>query len=199
MKQRNALVIFVKNLVYGKVKTRLAATLGVERAYEIYEALISHTMSVTQNIPADKIVYYSDKVEDKDTWDHRFNKTIQHGRDLGERMMNALMDGFEKGYKNVIIIGSDCPSLNEYIINDAFDRLEGNDVVIGPAFDGGYYLVGMKTIHPQLFENMEWSTPGVFEVTSARCKSLNLVYAVLPCLHDIDDEKDLVHFKTAGL
>jgi rSAM/selenodomain-associated transferase 1 len=199
MKQRNALVIFVRNLVYGKVKTRLAATIGGERAYNIYAALISHTWSVTQNIPADKIVYYADMVEDKDTWDDRFNKTIQHGRDLGERMMNALMDMLEKGYKNVIIIGSDCPSLDEHILNDAFGQLESYDVVIGPAFDGGYYLVGMKSLHPYLFENMEWSTPSVFEVTAARCKSLNLACAVLPRLHDIDDEKDLVHFKTEGL
>jgi rSAM/selenodomain-associated transferase 1 len=199
MKQRNALVIFVKNLVYGKVKTRLAATIGAEGAYKVYAALIAHTSAVTQNIPADKIVYYAEKVEDEDAWDHRFNKALQHGRDLGERMMNALLDGFKKGYKNVIIIGSDCPALNKHIINDAFDRLESYDVVIGPAFDGGYYLIGMKTMHPYLFEEMEWSTPSVFEVTAARCKSLHLAYAVLPPLHDIDDEKDLVHLKTAGV
>jgi uncharacterized protein len=199
MKQRNALVIFIKNLVYGKVKTRLAATIGAEGAYNIYAALIAHTRAVTQNIPAGKIVYYADKMEKEDAWDPSFNKAVQHGHDLGERMMNAFRDGFEKGYENVIIIGSDCPAIDEHIINDAFDRLENHDVVIGPAFDGGYYLIGMKSIHPRLFEKMEWSTPGVFEVTIARCRSLNLSYAVLPCLHDIDDEKDLVHLKSAGL
>jgi rSAM/selenodomain-associated transferase 1 len=199
MKHRNALVIFVKNLVYGKVKTRLAATTGAGKAYEIYAALISHTWSVARNIPAGKIVYYSDKVEDKDTWDDRFIKKIQRGPELGERMKNAFTDMFENGYARVIIIGSDCPFINEQIINDAFDKLEMFDVVIGPAYDGGYYLVGMKTLHAGLFEKMQWSTAGVFEETTARCKRFGLSFAVLPRLHDIDDEKDLVHLKTAGL
>ncbi len=199
MKQRNALVIFVKNLVYGKVKTRLAATIGAENAFKVYAALIAHTWSVTQNIPAGKIVYYADKVEDEDIWDERFDKMVQHGGDLGERMMNAFRDMFEKGYENVVIIGSDCPALDERIIIDAYHQLKKWDIVIGPAFDGGYYLLGMKSLHPYLFEKMAWSTPTVFEVTAARCKSLHLSCAVLPRLPDIDEEKDLVHLKTAGV
>jgi rSAM/selenodomain-associated transferase 1 len=199
MKHPDALVIFVKNLVYGNVKTRLAATIGKEGAYAIYASLVWHTRSVTQNIQGDKFVYYSDEVEDDDAWDDRFYKKIQHGTGLGERMMNALKDMFAEGYKNVVIIGSDCPALKEQIISNAFQQLESNDVVIGPAFDGGYYLVGMKELYPYLFEKMEWSTPEVFETTITRCKSLDLNFAILPRLHDIDEEKDLVHLKTAGL
>jgi rSAM/selenodomain-associated transferase 1 len=199
MKHGNALVIFVKNIVFGKVKTRLAATLGPEWAFAIYASLVSHTRNVTQNIQVDKFVYYSDMVEDDDAWDERFYKKIQQGPGLGERMMNALKDRLEEGYTRIILIGSDCPALNAQIINDAFQQLESSDVVIGPAFDGGYYLVGMKELYPYLFENMEWSTHTVFETTINRCKSLELVYAVLPQLHDIDEERDLVHLETAGL
>lgn len=196
MKQPEILIIFAKNLIHGKVKTRLAATIGAERAFEVYKDLIANTVSIAQNLKADKIVYYSEKIEMEDMWNEHFLKAKQRGTDLGERMTNAFNDVFQQGYTKAVIIGTDCPSLNEHIIHDAFEDLNNNDVVIGPAFDGGYYLLGMKEPHPYLFKNVEWSTPAVFETTIAKCTSLHLKSFILPRLHDIDEEKDLVHLKT---
>jgi rSAM/selenodomain-associated transferase 1 len=194
---KNALIIFAKNLVYGKVKTRLAASIGNDAAFSIYKALLNYTRSVADLINADKIVFYSDKIEHNDEWDNDYSKAIQHGKDLGERMKNAFKSSFKNDYNKAVVIGSDCPSLTEQIIEDAFEMLNEKDVVIGPAYDGGYYLLGIKKLHPHLFENIHWSTPYVLDETISVCNKNNLDYFLLPALHDIDEEKDLIHFKKA--
>ena len=199
MKQSNILIIFAKNLVHGKVKTRLASSIGADHAFEIYKELLRHTKTVVQNVNADKIIYYSDHVELEDIWDTGFLKAKQQGADLGEKMMNSFKDIFQKGYTKAVIIGTDCPSLDEQIIRTAFESLNEKSVVIGPAYDGGYYLLGMKLLHKNLFQNIAWSTEIVFETTTAICNKFNLSYSVLPLLHDIDEEKDLVHLKTASI
>ena len=199
MRQSNILIIFAKNLVHGKVKTRLGASIGDDHAFEIYKKLLQYTKAVVQNVDADKIVYYSDEVELADMWDVGFLKAKQQGADLGEKMMNAFKDVFQNGYTSVVIIGTDCPSLNQQIIHTAFEDLNQKDIVIGPAYDGGYYLLGMKLLHENLFQNIAWSTKTVFETTIAICNQFNLSYSVLPLLHDIDEEKDLVHLKTTSI
>ncbi len=178
MKQQDVIIIFVKNLVRGKVKTRLAATMGADYALKIYKDLIAHTTSVVQKLKANKIVYYSDKIEKEDRFNEQFSKAKQQGGDLGERMKNAFREVFQQDYTKAIIIGSDCPSLNEDILSDAFESLDNNDIVIGPAYDGGYYLLGMKTLYSSLFQNIEWSTPNVFTTTIATCKNLNLCITI---------------------
>ncbi len=197
MKQQNILIIFAKNPVKGNVKTRLAATVGAEKAFEVYKELLAYTKATAQNTAADKIVYYSDKVELHDIWDERFLKAVQQGADLGERMTHAFQCMFQQGYTKAVIIGTDCPSLDGRIIADAYKQLDTNDIVIGPAFDGGYYLLGMKKLYTKLFEGKKWGTQFVFEKTIATCTHLNLRYIVLPVLHDIDEEKDLAHIITA--
>jgi len=122
-------------------------------------------------------------------------KEKQHGNSLGERMNNAFNNVFEKKYSKAIIIGTDCPALTEKVINDAFEKLNNYDVVIGPANDGGYYLLGMKKLHQQLFKNINWSTETVFDATINICNNLNLSYCLLPVLNDVDEEKDLQHLK----
>ncbi|MFC3199117.1 TIGR04282 family arsenosugar biosynthesis glycosyltransferase [Parapedobacter deserti] len=195
MKQPNALVIFARNLVYGQVKTRLAATIGADRAYETYKQLLVHTNRVVQHCAADKLIFYSEEAVTGDLWDARFSREVQLGADLGERMQNAFAAVFQKGYVNTVLIGTDCPALSEHIVQRAFDELEGHDVVIGPADDGGYYLLGMNAPHPELFTGIAWSTERVFETTTVICDRLGLRYAILPSLPDIDEEKDLVHLK----
>ena len=195
MKQQNVLIIFAKNPVLGKVKTRLAATMGAAAAFEVYKELLYHTKSITQKAAADKVVYYSEQVQFNDLWENGFSKAKQKGKDLGERMLMAFKEMFQQGYKKAVIIGTDCPSLNEAILKEAFERLSATDVVLGPAYDGGYYLLGMSRLHPFLFENIRWSTSTVFESTMVLCKSNNLSYTLLPTLHDVDEEKDLVHLK----
>ena len=161
---KQALLIFTKNPEPGKVKTRLAATLGTAKAFSIYSQLIEHTISVTNYLPVDKIVFYSNHIVQEDIWDDKYyQKQVQEGSDLGERMNNAFNYAFQKGYDRVVIIGTDCPELNAGIIMNAFAYLNIHDVVIGPAADGGYYLLGMKQYFSQTFENINWSTETVFE------------------------------------
>jgi uncharacterized protein len=191
-----ALIIFVKNAQEGTVKTRLAATVGNSKALFVYKQLLKHTMEISSYVKARKFVFYSSFIEQEDEWDNKvFTKKNQSGDNLGERMKNAFAEVFSEGHNKICIIGCDCPSLNKGIVEAAYAALELHDVVVGPAFDGGYYLIGMKELHPRLFEGIDWSTPTVFEKTISICKSGNLNWSLLPVLHDVDEEKDLVHFQ----
>jgi uncharacterized protein len=186
----NILLIFIKNPIKGKVKTRLAATLGDSTALLIYEKLCAYTREIVLPIYGKKMVFYSDFIEYDDEWKTAdFDKRIQRGDNLGEKMKNAFAEVLRTNSK-AIIIGSDCATLNENIINDAFQLLEDQDIVIGPAKDGGYYLLGMKQLYPSLFENIAWSSDTVFASTLAEVKKLNLTYGILPTLSDIDTEQD---------
>ncbi len=189
---KQAVLIFAKNLIYGHVKTRLAATAGNDVAFSVYKELLQHTKSIVENIIADKIVFYSNNIEKRDLWNNEiFKKQLQSGKDLGKRMHNAFAYAFENGYGEVLIIGTDCFELTSSIIDVAFSQLKHHDVVIGPATDGGYYLLGMKSLYPLLFENIAWSTKTVFGETIAACNQLSLNYYLLPELNDVDEEKDL--------
>ena len=189
---KEVLLIFSKNPEYGKVKTRLAATIGNEQALFVYQKLIEHAIAVTEEICVDKIVYYSDSIVENDNWDnHLYKKKLQSGKDLGDRMKNAFKSSFTDGYDKVIIVGTDCFELTEGLINNAFERLNGDDVILGPAKDGGYYLLGVKQFHPSLFENIEWSSEKVLKQTLAIAIRLNLSVFLLPELSDIDTEPDL--------
>ena len=197
MKKR-VVLIFAKNLIHGAVKTRLAETIGNDRAFSVYKELLQHTKEIIKNIIADKIVFYSNNVEEKDIWNDKiFKKQLQSGNDLGERMQKAFDHAFDKGYEEVLIIGTDCFELTTSIINDAFSNLINNDIVIGPAKDGGYYLLGMKKLHGEMFQNIIWSTSLVLQQTLSVCIKQNLSYQLLQCLSDIDNEEDLVKTKSA--
>jgi rSAM/selenodomain-associated transferase 1 len=194
---KQALLIFTKNIVIGKVKTRLAATIGHEKALAVYDQLLKHTVFITKLLVIKKIVYYSSYIEKNDLWNPEYYlKKIQAGNDLGERMNNAFADAFQAGYDKVIIIGTDCPGLNAELITDAFSLLDKHDIVIGPAEDGGYYLLGMKRLYSDLFKNIHWSTSIVFEETKKQCVALSLDFCLLPTLSDVDEEKDLIHLKS---
>ena len=189
---KEALLIFAKNIQYGKVKTRLASTIGNEQALFVYQKLIEHTIAITKKINADKIVYYSNSIVEKDEWENNiYQKKLQSGNNLGERMKNAFKSSFTAGYQKVIIIGTDCFELNEGLISIAFERLNDDDIVLGPAKDGGYYLLGMKKFYPSLFENIEWSSEKVLKQTLTSAMRLNLSVFLLPQLSDIDREADL--------
>lgn len=188
---RQFLIIFSKNEVYGRVKTRLAATMGHELALSVYQKLLHHTCEISRVLPVPKVVYYSDYKEDKDLWDNTiYQKKLQQGADLGARMQQAFQDIFEEGAKEVAIIGTDCLELTSEIIMKAFAYLHQNEVVIGPAKDGGYYLLAMKTLHRELFRNIAWSTESVLAQTLDICRNKVLSVHLLPELSDIDDEQD---------
>lgn len=192
---KEALLIFVKNIISGQVKTRLAKTIGENEAINIYKQLLLKTHAVVKNIDVDKIIFYSDNRED-DLWNEDlFKKEIQSGIDLGVRMGNAFKIAFEKGYEKTVIIGTDCPCLDKNILETSFAKLNAFEIVIGPAADGGYYLIGMKENHPALFHEIKWSTNEVLQRTIDICRKYRLSYFLLPTLSDIDEEKDLIHLK----
>ncbi len=185
-------MIFIRNPELGKVKTRLAKTIGDEKALHVYNLLLNHTNKVTKGVNADKAVFYSDYINSNDQWKiDGFLQLSQKGSELGEKMTNAFLKAFSMGYKKVIIIGSDCFDLSEKLITDAFDILKESEVVLGPAKDGGYYLLGMKTFYASLFQNKSWSTKSVLSETLLDLSNLNIKFKLLPTLSDIDDEKDL--------
>jgi len=186
------LIIFIKNPVLGKVKTRLAATVGDERAMEVYHTLLAITRQVALGVDCQRQLYYSDVVDMHDEWDNdHFAKREQQGIDLGERMHRAFTASFAEGATKAIIIGSDCPDISANIINDAFDALNMHDVVIGPAEDGGYYLLGLKETIALLFTDKQWSTATVLKNTLADVERLGLSVGLLPTLSDLDNANDL--------
>lgn len=184
------LLIFTRNPKLGKCKTRLAATIGDQAALDIYMILIRHTAEITKYLNCSKEVYYSDEVPDNDLWGKdNYAKRLQEGNDLGERMYNAFKSGFQKGYKKIILIGSDIYDLNSETIEEAFVEMENADFVIGPAADGGYYLVGMKTLNNEIFQNKNWGTESVLEDTLNNLNHKKV--KLLEIKNDIDVYEDL--------
>ncbi|MCE2613211.1 TIGR04282 family arsenosugar biosynthesis glycosyltransferase [Flavobacteriaceae bacterium D16] len=166
LRKDNLLLIFTRNPELGKCKTRLAAVIGDESALEIYEFLLARTAEITKDLKADKAVFYSKTVVDQDLWDSRdYYKKQQEGQDLGERMLNAFKWGFEQGYQKILIIGSDLYDLSSKDLDEAFETLDNNSFVVGPASDGGYYLLGMKKLKKELFQDKPWGKESVLEDT----------------------------------
>lgn len=191
----NNIIIFIKNPVLGKVKTRLAATVGDQKALEVYQRLLDVTRKTVTKVNAKYHLFYSDVIDMDDDWYIQdFDKYLQQGNDLGERMSAAFRNIFSQNdgsvLQKVVIIGSDCPALTPDILEMAFTILGDSDVVVGPTFDGGYYLLGIKEYHAALFENITWSTDAVYQETNDKSRELQLNIADLPTLSDIDNEKD---------
>lgn len=184
------LLVFTRNPELGKVKSRLAKTIGQEKALNIYLFLLEHTVAITSHLAIDKQVHYSVKIRENDLWHATiYNKRQQKGNNLGERMEYAFAKGFEEGYEEIIIVGSDLFDLSQKDIENAFAQLEDNDYVIGPALDGGYYLLGMKQPSPTLFKNIAWGTNTVFRDTLNKVKNKKTV--LLDPRNDIDYFEDL--------
>lgn len=193
---KQAIIIFVRKPERGKVKTRLAATMGEEIALDIYKKLLQHTHDAVLDVAADKFIFYTDAADENDLWSGKgFIKKTQASGDLGYKMQNAFATVFAAGYEKVVIIGSDCLQLTAEIINEAFEKLQINEVVIGPANDGGYYLLSMKKLLPFLFENIEWSTEQVYGQTVDILQKRKISYCKLITLIDIDTEEDWLQTK----
>ena len=187
---KELLIVFVKNIKLGKVKSRLANVIGKEAAFNIYKELVKITENATKHIQIDKQIYFSDAIIES-KWENDLKK-IQQGVDLGERMKNAFKNGFEDGYEKIILIGSDLPKITENIILKGFSELSTNAVVFGPAEDGGYYLVGLSKMNSAIFDDKPWSQSELLEVTLQELKNNNQQFALLETLNDIDTYEDLV-------
>lgn len=198
--QKNLLLVFVKNPELGKCKTRLAATIGDEKALTFYRNMLQHTKPIVEDVQADKQIHYSAYIDQDDIWpnDGDFSKQLQESGDLGDKMKAAFKAGFEAGYERVSIIGSDCYTITSTIINGAFRALESKDAVLGPSTDGGYYLVGMQHLIPEIFESKNWSTESVTPDTIKDFETQGKSYELLTALTDIDTEADLMTIPTAA-
>lgn len=192
MEHKRLLMVFVKNALLGKVKTKLAKSVGETKALEIYLTLLNHTHSITNKAHWDKAVFYSKFVEYNDLWKQAgFFQFVQEGKGQGECMKNAFKMAFNIDYEQVMIIGCDCLSLTEEILIKGFNALNTHDVTIGPSVNGGYYLLGMNKFYPDFFDNKVWSEENVLTDTLLDAKNLNLSYHLLDTLTGIDEEKDL--------
>lgn len=189
IKAKQQLLVFIRNPKVGKVKTRIAAKTGDQKALEIYELLLQKTLHTCCHLAEIKVVvYYSDFIDTKDIWNNDiFEKRLQAGNNLGERMAKAFQDNLVEAEK-VVIIGSDCPYLTSNIIEHTFELLAENDVVFGPATDGGYYLLGMKSFNSSLFENISWSTSDVLKQSLVQIPELKTAFTLE--LNDIDTIED---------
>jgi uncharacterized protein len=189
---KSVLIIFYRNPILGKVKTRLAYTIGDGNALAVYLKLVEHTRSITTSLAVDVALYYSEYIDTEDNWSQQFyRKERQIEGNLGQRMQHAFESEFSNGYDNVCIIGTDCLELSRREIDDAFGELSSHDVVIGPAKDGGYYLLGMKNMNTAFFSEKKWGSDSVLIDTIEDCKTSGLTCGLLPTLSDIDTIDDL--------
>lgn len=190
MKSKNLLLIFTRNPEFGKCKSRLAAKVGKQTALDIYKFLLDHTVSITKKLEATRTVLYSEEIWENDIWDNTiYQKQLQKGDDLGIRMRNAFQEGFNAGYTKIIVIGSDMFDLSQEDLELAFKKLDSSDFVIGPAEDGGYYLLGMKILEPSLFVDKNWGTNTVLKDTLDNLKNKKI--ELLEIRNDVDYYEDI--------
>lgn len=201
-----SILFFAKFPEEGRVKTRLARTITNTHAVELYRNFVLDlndslsTLSLDAHINA--CIAPAESLQDFKKWLDNDNYTyiIQQGKNLGEKLKNAFKDQFDKGIEKVIVIGSDVPGINNSIIKSAFNILSTHDAVIGPSFDGGYYLLGLtkKSYNPIIFDNIAWSTDLVLQQTLDKLNLLKFKYRILNELQDIDTFTDLVKYYTSN-
>ena len=190
MQSENLLIVFAKNIVLGKVKTRLAKTIGDNEAFNVYVHLVKITERESLKMEnCDVHIYFSDVVL-KALWPGN-QKYVQVGNGLGERMKNAFDSSFKLGYKRVIGIGSDLPDLNADVMNRGLKSLQSNDTVFGPSEDGGYYLIGMNQMISEIFIDKAWSTETLLNETKLELDALGYSCELLEELNDVDTIEDL--------
>jgi rSAM/selenodomain-associated transferase 1 len=190
------LLFFIKNPEKGKVKTRLASAIGDMMAVKLYKRFLLEMLFTLNGGTFLFYLCYSPEspLSDLKDWlgDH-YLYMPQTGENLGERMKNGFVEAISMSFKRVVLIGSDIPDLPLEFIEEAFVSLREKDAVIGPAFDGGYYLIGFKkeTFSPRVFEGIHWSTASVFEKTLKILEQEGLTVHTLQPLRDIDTVEDL--------
>jgi uncharacterized protein len=195
----NRLIIFTRCPEPGCCKTRLIPALGADGAAAVHETLIQHTMlwigSAADEGIAVEVRYTGDNLERLRVLCGAAVEKIrfepQQGEDLGDRLANALGFAVQQGSPKVAIIGTDCPALDLATVKMSFAHLDERDLVLGPAADGGYYLIASRKPAVQLFQNISWGGPTVLHETLRRAQDLHLTFELLPSLPDIDRPEDL--------
>ena len=201
------LLVFAREPVLGRVKTRLAADIGPEAALEVYRELLALTAAAVTATAVPATVWLAEAphptadaaqprpAQPRPEWPGLPWCVQPPAALLGERMAHAFGEAFAAGAGRVVIIGTDCPGLQPAILQQAYAALEAHDLVVGPAEDGGYYLLGLRELQPALFANKDWSTATVLPDTLADAARLGLRVAQLPVLHDVDSARDLAAWR----
>ena len=196
-KKETAIIVFTRFPVEGKVKTRLAKNMGNKFAVSFFRACAEHTFKEllkVEEMGSDLFLFCSEEneIEQVMKWaGNNFKYYAQQGSNLGIKMYNAFSTVFKEGYKKVIIIGTDAPDVSMNLMQSAISVLDNYSVVIGPANDGGYYLLGFKSKLIDLFSGIEWGTNSVFDNTISKLNNSKINYFVLDELTDIDTLEDL--------
>ena len=194
-----ALIVFAKAPVAGQVKTRLCPPLTPDEAASLHGSLVLDLLERCQSLKeCDRILAGAPTPEHPffGAMKARFKIPIweQVGDDLGARMAHAIQAALGSSYQSVLIVGTDIPGITVSLITTAFKSLQDHDIVLGPTIDGGYYLIGLRSPAPELFENMPWSTDQVFFFTQEKAKAIGLSLKILPRLRDLDTVDDLQVF-----
>lgn len=195
---RHAFVIFAKAPEPGNVKTRLQPHLAQEESAELYRNFILDTVTTSQKLDNTDVYMACLPTKEHPAFaDLAAGRNItlldQRGHDLGERMHNVLRFFISRGYKKAVIVGADSPSLPVDYIEMAYKDLDNKHLVVGPSYDGGYYLLGAAGISPDIFDQVPWSTMNVFNITLRKARAQKLEYAVLPYWYDVDTVRDVHH------
>ncbi len=189
----NELIVFLKQPIEGRVKKRLAATIGHEAAVALYRCFVSDTLAAARRSGYPTTAFVHPPGAGAVAWlGGGVLCRPQQGHDLGERMLHAFQEAFSRSSR-AVLIGSDCPDLPPAFLREAFDGLKARDAVLGPAADGGYYLVGFSSpaFLPAIFKDIEWGGPKVFEATMTIFREKGVDIHVLPVWSDVDDYADL--------
>ena len=200
-KPNRCLAVFVRHPEPGRVKTRLAKAYGDPFAAELYGYFVDDLLEALVPGSYHLEIFFTPserEMEIRQRFGVRFYYSPQEGEGLGERMEKAFQSCFAKGFVATLLIGSDFPDLTADLIEQAFQTLEnGQDAVVGPAFDGGYYLIGFRsaTFDPAVFSGMPWGENTVFEKTLNRLYARRYRVHLAPAWHDIDTENDLANLK----
>lgn len=202
---RECLIVFTRYPEPGKTKTRLIPVLGAEGAATLQRQMTEHTLAQVKELQSERLVsaiicFAGGNQQLMQNWlGTCFDYQPQGDGDLGRRMAIAFETTLEAGTQSVVIIGSDCPDLNAQLMMQAFQALEQHDLVLGPARDGGYYLIGLRRLIPELFTGISWSTTEVLQQTMNIAQKLELAVASLPLLSDVDRPEDLPLWKQGNL
>ena len=194
--KKNGVLIFIKYPFLGDVKSRLSIKFGENLTVTLYKKFVQDLLEMLKktNYPVLICFFPPDRILEFKKWlGNNYEFIPQVGINLGERLKNCFIKGFELGYNNLIVIGSDSPDIPEKIIHKSIEKLNDNDTVIGPSEDGGYYLIGFtdRSFTQRVFEDITWSSASVFEETVDKLKSgLKKIY-ILEKWYDVDTIEDL--------
>ncbi len=192
------ILVFVKAPERSQVKTRLARSIGDELALEFYKGCVHETLTVLKatGFPVRICYHPSERKESVAAWLGNGHPLFpQEGSDLGEHMADAFARAFDAGFNRAVLVGTDIPQLNPPLLMEAFSCMDRHGAVIGPARDGGYYLIGFcaKTFNPDVFSGVSWGTDTVYRKTLQRLDKKELSVHVLPCLEDVDTLEALLN------